>query len=73
MDAETEYLDLVPEDEGAMHGIIGTSMVYRLTFGTNAGKKALTLQTVPTSDNRAKSSDLVSKQAGFHCMRGGGL
>ena len=60
----------MPEGEGAMHDIIGASIIYRLAFGTNAGKKALTLQAVPTSDNRAKSSDLVSKQA-FHCMRGG--
>ena len=61
---------LVPEGEGAMHDIIGASITYRLTFGTNAGKKALTLQTVPTSDNRAKSSDLVSKQAGFSLHAG---
>ena len=45
-------------------------LTYRLAFGSNQGKKALTLQAVPTSDNRAKSSDLVSKQAGFSLHAG---
>ena len=43
-DAESEYLDLVPDEDDVMHGIIGTSIRYRLAFGPNAGKKALTLQ-----------------------------
>jgi hypothetical protein len=55
----------VPEEDDAMHSIIGASMTYRLAFGPNAGKKALTLQAVPTNDNRTKSSELVSKQSGF--------
>ncbi|MBT7371806.1 MAG: hypothetical protein HN816_14230 [Gammaproteobacteria bacterium] len=69
-DAESEYLDLVPEEEGAMHDIIGASITYRLAFGTNAEKKALTLQTVPTSNNSAKSSELVSKQSSFSLHAG---
>ena len=69
-DAESEYLDLVPDEEDAMHGIIGASVTYRLAFGPNAGRKALTLQAIPTSDNRAKSSELVSKQSGFSLHAG---
>ena len=69
-DAESEYLDLVQEEDDAMHSIIGASITYKLAFGTNAGKKALTLQALPTSDNRAKSSELVSKQAGFSMHAG---
>ncbi len=69
-DAESEYLDLVPDEEDAMHRIIGASITYRLAFGPNQGKKALTLQAVPTSDNSAKSSELVSKQAGFSLHAG---
>ena len=69
-DAESEYLDLMPDEEDAMHGIIGASITYRLAFGPNAGSKALTLQAVPTSDNRAKSSELVSKQSGFSLHAG---
>ena len=48
-----------------MHGIIGASVAYRLAFGPNAGRKALTLQAVPASDTRQKSSELVSKQRGL--------
>ncbi len=64
-DAETEYLDLMPEQGDAMQEIFGASITYRLAFGPNAGKKALTLQAVSASDNRTKPSELVSKQAGF--------
>ena len=69
-DAETEYLDLVPEEEDAMHEIIGASISYRLAFGSNAGRKALTLQAVPISDTRQRSSELVSKQSGFSLHAG---
>ena len=33
-----------------MNAIVGASITYRLAFGPNAGRKALTLQTVPASD-----------------------
>ncbi len=69
-DAESEYLDLVPDEEDAMHGIIGASITYRLAFGPNQGKKALTLQAVPSKENRMKVSELVSKQAGFSLHAG---
>jgi len=69
-DAEFEYLDLVPDEQDAMHGIIGASITYRLAFGPNQGKKALTLQAVPSKENRMKVSELVSKQAGFSLHAG---
>ncbi|MBO6558763.1 MAG: transposase [Pseudomonadales bacterium] len=69
-DAESAYLDLVPDEENAMHGIIGASITYRLAFGANAGKKVLTLQTVPTRDSRANPSELVTKQSGFSLHAG---
>ena len=46
-DAESEYLDLVQDEEDALGAIVGASMTYRLAFGPTAGRKALTLQTVP--------------------------
>ena len=64
-DAEAEYLDLMHEQENAMHGIIGASITYRLAFGPNTGRKALTLQAVPANNGRKKMGELVSKQAGF--------
>ena len=42
-----------------------SSITYRLAFGPNAGRKALTLQSVPACDNRTTSSEPVSKQSEF--------
>ena len=69
-DAESEYLDLMPEEDDAMQGIVGASITYRLAFGTNAGRKALSLQAVPMNNHQKKSSDLVSKQSGFSLHAG---
>ncbi|MFT4798321.1 MAG: hypothetical protein ACJAYE_002167 [Candidatus Azotimanducaceae bacterium] len=46
-DAESEYLDLYSDAEDAMSSIVGASIGYRMAFGPNAGKKALTLQILP--------------------------
>ena len=46
------------------------SITYRLAFGPNAGRKALTLQTVPVRTESRKGDDLVSKQAGFSLHAG---
>ncbi|MGU9956481.1 MAG: hypothetical protein ACNYPI_02195 [Arenicellales bacterium WSBS_2016_MAG_OTU3] len=47
----------MPEEDAAMHDIIGASITYRLAFGPNAARKALTLQAVPTYNARQKSSE----------------
>ncbi|MEO2181621.1 MAG: IS91 family transposase, partial [bacterium] len=46
-DAKFQYLDLIQDEDDAMGAIVGASITYRLAFGPNAGRKALTLQTVP--------------------------
>ena len=69
-DADSEYLDFVPDEEDAMRGIIGASITYRLAFGPNAGRKALTLQAVLTNNDQKKTSELVSKQSGFSLHAG---
>ena len=53
-----------------MGAIVGASITYRLAFGPNAGRKALTLQTVPVRTEPNKGSDLVTKQAGFSLHAG---
>ena len=58
------YLDLQPDDDDAMATIVGASISYRLAFGPNAGRKAMTLKTMPSTTMTSKS-ELVSKQAGF--------
>lgn len=69
-DAESEYLDLLPDEDDAMTTIVGASITYRLAFGPNAGRKALTLQTVPVKDDRHKAGELVSRQGGFSLHAG---
>ena len=68
-DAESEYLDLMQED-AAMGLIVGASITYRLAFGPNAGRKALTLQTIPVRNEEHKGGDLVGRQAGFSLHAG---
>jgi len=67
---EHEYLDLLPDEDDAMNEIVGASITYRLAFGPNAGRKALTLQTVPARDSQRKPNELVSRQAGFSLHAG---
>ena len=69
-DAESEHLDLIQDEEDAMGAIVGASITYRLAFGPNAGRKALTLQTVPVRTEQRKGDDLVSQQAGFSLHAG---
>jgi|TARA_B100000315_G_scaffold252165_1_gene288357 hypothetical protein len=68
------YLDLQPDADDAMATIVGASSetshrIYRLAFGPNAGRKALTLQALPTTDTKAPRS-LASKQSGFSLHAG---
>ena len=51
-----------------MASIIGASISYRLAFGPNAGRKALTLQTIPAVTEGQRS--LVSRQSGFSLHAG---
>lgn len=60
-DAESEYLDLYTDEEDAMLSIVGASISYRLAFGPNAGKKALTLQTLPATLESVNHDEQVSK------------
>ncbi|MFQ5645019.1 MAG: transposase, partial [Thiogranum sp.] len=69
-DPEHEYLDLMPDEDDAMNGIVGASITYRLAFGPNAGRKALTLKTVPATERPRKPNELVSRQAGFSLHAG---
>ena len=68
-DAESAYLDLQTDDDDPMANIVGASITYRLAFGPNAGRKALTLQTIPPT-TPSTSRELVSKQASFSLHAG---
>ena len=74
-DVESEYLDLASTEDDAMQGIISASTEasdrsYRLAFGPNTGRKALTLQAVAGSDSQPKRAGLVAKQSGFSLHAG---
>ena len=69
-DAESDYLDLQTEDDDAMATLIGASISYRLAFGPNAGRKALTLQTIPATTTTPTAGELVSNQASFSLHAG---
>ena len=69
-DAESEYLDLMQDEDDAMGAIVGASITYRLAFVPNAGLKALTLQAVPVRTEQRKADDLITKQADFSLHAG---
>ena len=52
-DAETGYLDLIPDEDDAMSGIIGASVTYRLAFGPHA---LTARRTVPAFDTTTLTS-----------------
>ena len=54
-------MNLVQDDEDAMGEIVGASITYRLAFGSNAGRAALTLQAVPVRAEQSRRDDLVTK------------
>ena len=61
-DAESDYLDFEPGE--ALDQLIGASIRYRIAIGPNAGRKALTLRTVPAQPDPLASTLLV-RQPGF--------
>ena len=69
-DLGTEYLDLNTDENEAIQSIIGASITYRLAFGPNAGKKALTLKTLPSTVEAGHHDEQVSKRAGFSLHAG---
>jgi hypothetical protein len=69
-DLDTEYLNLNTDENEAIQNIIGASITYRLAFGPNAGKKALTLKRLPATVETGHHDEQVSKRAGFSLHAG---
>ncbi len=61
-DPDHAFLDLEPGE--AFDQLVGASIHYRIAIGPNAGKKALTLRTVPAQPEPFAST-LLAKQPGF--------
>jgi hypothetical protein len=61
-DPDHAFLDLEPGE--AFDQLVGASIHYRIAIGPNAGRKALTLRTVPAQPEPFTSA-LLAKQPGF--------
>ena len=67
-DMENTYLLLDGDDEDALLQLQGHSVTYRIAFGPKAGRKVLSLQSLPPAP--AQESARVAKQAGFSLHAG---
>ena len=63
-DDDRSYLTVEPREDGAMETLHGHSITYRIARGPNAGRKVLTLQTVPVT-SAAQDVGAAAKAAGF--------
>jgi hypothetical protein len=69
-DTEHDYLqlDALDEESACMDRLRGHSITYRIAMGRHAGKKAFTLQTLPTTD--AHGEERLAKANGFSLHAG---
>jgi hypothetical protein len=61
---------LYSDAEDAMSSIVGASISYRMAFGPNAGKKTLTLQTLPATFESGNNNEQASQRGGFSLHAG---
>ena len=67
---EEDHLRLnITDDEDSLSSLQAGSVTYRFTMGPNKGKKALTLKTLPESDQKM-GLGLVAKNTGFSLHAG---
>lgn len=69
-DAENSYLTCDEADDDPMTLLLGSSITYRIAVGPQAGRKVLTLQTLPAVDVDDPCGDTVGKVAGFSLHAG---
>ena len=68
--AENSYLVSDALDEDPMTQLLEHSISYRIAVGPQAGRKVLTLQTLPACDPEDRFGDTVGKAAGFSLHAG---
>jgi hypothetical protein len=73
-DEQSDYLTLALDDEegNTMQQLQGRSITYRIAMGPHAGRKVLTLQTTPASEEDDYGTDQLGRIGGFS-LHGGGL
>ena len=67
-DVDNAYLDFDPGEESPMHGLLGSSITYRIATGPREGQKVFTLQTLPAEPDTARPE--VAEGAGFSLHAG---
>jgi hypothetical protein len=68
--AESSYLELGLEEPGALEGLLGHSISYRIAVGPNEGRKAFTLQTLTPMLTPEPGAERLAKCAGFSLHAG---
>jgi hypothetical protein len=67
-DIENAYLAFDPAEESPMHGLLGSSITYRIATGPREGQKVFTLQTLPPEPDTPRSA--VAESSGFSLHAG---
>jgi len=67
-DIENAYLAFDPGEESPTHGLLGSSITYRIATGPREGQKVFTLQTLPAEPDIARPE--VAESAGFSLHAG---
>ncbi|MFK8083527.1 MAG: hypothetical protein AB8B97_24870, partial [Granulosicoccus sp.] len=73
-DEQSDHLTLALEegDEDTLQQLQGHSITYRIAMGPHAGRKVLTLQTIPAREEEEHGTDQLGRIGGFS-LHGGGL
>ena len=67
-DIENAYLAFDPAEEPPMHGLLGSSISYRIATGPREGQKVFTLQTLPAEPDAPRPE--VAESSGFSLHAG---
>jgi hypothetical protein len=70
LDLDNSYLALEPQGDTGLEGVLGSSITYRIAVGPHQGRKAFSLQTLPSAGSLEETSARVAKVAGFSLHAG---
>ena len=67
---DNSYLAMEPADDTGLDGVLGSSITYRIDVGSQQGRKAFCLQSLPPAGSLEETSARVAKVAGFSLHAG---
>jgi hypothetical protein len=67
-DIDNAYLAFDPSEEAPIHGLLGSSITYRIATGPREGQKVFTLQTLPAEPDTTRCE--VAESSGFSLHAG---